>query len=98
MDLQACTETLRARVGQSSGLDATLKFDCGEDGVVHIDGLTLPNVVGNEDKAADCTVHVSLQDLSALVAGELDPTTGFMTGKLRVSGDMSVALKMQRIL
>jgi putative sterol carrier protein len=33
-----------------------------------------------------------------LVSGELDPTTAFMTGKIKVSGDMSVALKLQRVL
>jgi hypothetical protein len=38
MDMQACTEALRAKVGESSGLNATLKFDCGADGVAYIDG------------------------------------------------------------
>jgi putative sterol carrier protein len=32
------------------------------------------------------------------LSGELDPTTGFMMGKFKVSGDMSVALKLQRIV
>ena len=98
MDLQACTETLRARVGDASGLDATLKFDCGDAGVVHVDARSIPNTVGNDDRDADCTIGVSLDDLTAMLAGELEPATAFMTGKLRVRGDMSVALKLQRIL
>ncbi len=98
MDLQACTETLRAKVGTASGFNATLKFDCAEDGVVHIDGLSVPNSVSNEDKEAACTVHISLENLAALISGELEPTTGFMMGKFKVSGDMSVALKMQRLV
>ena len=32
------------------------------------------------------------------LSGELEPTTGFMMGKFKVSGDMSVALKLQRIV
>lgn len=98
MDLQACTESLRGKVGDSSGLDATLKFDCGAAGVVYIDGRSIPNTVSNEDKDADCTVGITLENLTAMLDGELEPATAFMTGKLKVSGDMSVALKLQRIV
>jgi putative sterol carrier protein len=98
MDLRACTEALRSKVGESSGLNATLKFHCGDDGVVHIDGVAMPNVVSNDDRDAQCTVLISLQNLAAMVAGELEPTTGFMTGRFTVEGDMSVAMKLQRIV
>ncbi len=98
MDLQACTDALRAKVGDQSGLNATLKFDCGADGVAYIDGRSVPNTVSNEDKDADCTVAISLENLAALLSGELEPTTGFMMGKFKVSGDMSVALKLQRVV
>ena len=54
MDMQACTEALRAKVGDASGLNATLKFDCGADGVLVIDGKSVPNTVSNTDvEAAD---------------------------------------------
>mgnify|MGYP001412643571 FL=1 len=59
MDLQACTDTLRTRVGESSGLNATLKFDCGVDGVVFLDGAAMPNTVDNNDRDADCTIGIS---------------------------------------
>ena len=98
MDLQACTEALRAKVGASSGLDAVLKFDCGADGVVVIDAKAVPNTVDNTDREADCTVAITLENLAALMTGELEPTTGFMMGKFKVSGDMSVALKLQRVV
>ncbi len=98
MDMQACTESLRAKMGQSSGLNATLKFDCGADGVAYLDGKSVPNSVSNEDKEADCTVAITLENLAALLTGELEPTTGFMMGKFKVSGDMSVALKLQRVV
>lgn len=96
--MQACTETLRAKVGDASGLNAVLKFDCGADGVVVIDGRAVPNTVGNEDREADCTVAITLENLAALLTGELEPTTGFMMGKFKVSGDMSVAMKLQRVV
>ena len=98
MDMPTCTEALRAKVGAASGLNATLKFDCGADGVAFIDGKSVPNSVSNENKEADCTIAITLENLVALMSGELEPTTGFMMGKFKVSGDMSVAMKLQRVV
>jgi len=98
MDMATCTQTLREKVGDASGLNATLKFDCGADGVFFIDGKSVPNSVSNEDKEADCTVAITLENLGSMLRGELEPATGFMTGKLKVSGDMSVAMKLQRLV
>jgi putative sterol carrier protein len=98
MDMQACTENLRGKVGEQSGLGATLKFDCGADGVIVLDGRSVPNRVHNDDVETDCTVAISHDNLVALLTGELDPTTGFMMGKFKVSGDMSVAMKLQRVV
>jgi len=98
MDLQACTDALRAKVGDNSGLGAVLKFDCGADGVVLIDGKAMPNTVSNDDTAADCTIAITLENLTALMTGALEPVTGFMSGRFKVSGDMSVAMKLQRVV
>lgn len=98
MDLQACTEAIRTKVGAQSNLNATLKFDCGSDGVVYVDALAAPNTVSNENLEAGCTVNMSLADLSAMLAGELNPVNGFMEGKLKVSGDMSVAMRLQNVV
>ena len=98
MDLQACTDTIRNKVGGDSGLNATLKFDCGADGCIYVDGQGTPNTVSNDNKDADCTIIISLANLGAMIRGELAPTTGFMTGKLKVDGDMGVAMRLQRVL
>ena len=98
MDLQACTEALRAKMGAASGLNATLKFDCGADGVVVLDGRSVPNAVHNDNVDTDCTVAITVENLAALLTGELEPATGFMMGKFKVSGDMSVAMKLQRVV
>lgn len=98
MDMQAITGALRAKVGESSGLNATLKFDCGDEGVVVIDGKSTPNTVDNNDREADCTITITRENLAALMSGELEPTTGFMMGKFKVAGDMGVAMKLQRVV
>ena len=98
MNLDTCTDTIRQKVGADSGLGSTLKFDCGADGAVYIDAKSTPNSVNNSNAEADCTVGITLENLNALLTGELDPTTGFMMGKLKVSGDMSVAMRLQRVI
>jgi putative sterol carrier protein len=98
MDMQACTTALRAKVGDASGLNATLKFDCGADGVAYIDGKSVPNTVSNENLDADCTVAISLENLAALLTGDLEPANGFRMGKFKVSVDMAVAMKLQRVV
>lgn len=98
MNLEACTAAIRTKVGADSGLDATLKFDCGADGVIYIDAKSKPNTVSNNDSEAQCTIGISLDHLNALLSGELNPTTGFMAGKLKVTGDMSVAMRLQRVI
>jgi putative sterol carrier protein len=98
MDLPTATEMLRSKVGDQSGLNAVLKFDTGAEGVIVIDGKSMPNTVDNTDRDADCTVAITMANLGDLLSGELEPTTGFMTGKFKVSGDMSVALKLQRVV
>lgn len=98
MSLESATNTIKGRVGDDAGLGATLKFDCGDDGVIVINGRAKPNTVSNDNGDADCTVGLSLGDLEAMLAGDLAPTTAFMTGKLRVEGDMGVAMKLQSLM
>lgn len=98
MSLESATNTIKTRVGDDAGLGATLKFDCGDDGVIVIDGRAKPNTVSNDDRDADCTVGLTIGDLEAMLAGDLAPTTAFMTGKLRVEGDMGVAMKLQSLM
>jgi putative sterol carrier protein len=98
MNLEECTQAIRTKVGADSGLAATLKFDCGADGIIVIDGKSTPNTVSNDNTDVDCTVGITLDNLNAMLSGDLEPATGFMAGKLKVSGDMSVAMRLQRVI
>jgi putative sterol carrier protein len=98
MDLHGVTKVLRERVGSDSGLGTSLKLDCGSEGVVLINGGSTPNTVSNEDGDAACTIALSLDTLRRLLLRELEPTAAFMMGKLKVDGDMGVAMKLQHLL
>ena len=93
MSIQDVAEKMRSRV-ENSGFDRSVKFDTGADGVIVIDGQS----ISTTDAPADCTIKLSLDDLEALTSGELNPTAAFMTGKIKVEGDMSVAMALSQVL
>lgn len=76
------------------GFKDRLKFDCGADGMI----LLSPEGVSQADEAADCTIKITTENLGKLLKGKLNPMTGVMMGKLKVSGNPAVALKMAEML
>ena len=92
--VEEITERLRTAVAGDTSLNKTITVDLKGEGFIHIaDGQ-----VTNEDAPADCTIIVAREDLESMVRGELDPTMAFMTGKLKINGDMSVALQLAPLL
>lgn len=73
-----------------------VKLDFGDEGVVMLDGVA--NAVTEEDGAADTTLKVAWADWEDMAAGKLDGMTAFMTGKLKVEGDMGNAMQLQGVL
>jgi putative sterol carrier protein len=97
--LQRIISEMGDRLGVNSGLGGTLKFDFGEPGSVFVDGKSHPNSVSDgAGRSADCTITVGLETFEKMVKGELDGTSAFMQGKLRVAGDMGLAMKLGPIL
>ena len=46
---------------------------------------------------ADCTLSATEESFERIVAGEQNATTAYMTGKLKIKGDMGAAMKLQKI-
>lgn len=74
-----------------------VKLHFGDEGAILLDGQA-NQVTEDADAAADTTIKVSWADWQAMAAGQLDGMTAFMTGKLKVEGDMSNAMQLQGVL
>lgn len=98
MDLQKIAEALQARIAGKSALGGTVKFNLGSAGSIYLDGSGTDNIINTSNALADCTVSMSEEDFSDLMSGQLDPTTAFMQGKMKVDGDMGVAMKLSRLV
>ena len=73
-----------------------VKLDFGDDGAVMLDGSA--QQVSEDNGVADTTIKVGWDDWQQMAAGQLDGMTAFMTGKLKVEGDMSNAMQLQGVL
>jgi putative sterol carrier protein len=98
-------EALEALAGSASaeklkGMDATLLFDLSGEGggqwTVTIDEGQVDFTEGSPEPPT-VTVEASVQDLKALVTGELSPMAAFMQGRVKVKGDMSIAMQLQKL-
>ena len=74
----------------------TVKLDFGDQGTIMLDGNA--NKVTEDDGAADTTIKIAWDDWQSMADGQLDGMTAFMTGKLKVEGDMSNAMQLQGVL
>lgn len=95
MGIEELVEEMRRRAGQNLKLGYKVKFVLGDEGIISWDGTEHPPVIEAGDQGdANTTITITPENLEKLMAGKLDPTLGYMTGKLKVEGSMGVALKL----
>ncbi|MAS43037.1 SCP-2 sterol transfer family protein [Albimonas donghaensis] len=92
--LNEAAELLRERLDGNS-VNGSVKFDVEGLGALRIDDDVVSVDEGGE---ADCTISADEETFRGLVSGETSPTSAFMTGKLRVDGDMSKAMALASVL
>lgn len=97
MTLQELTEQIKNKVTQADDINATVKITT-DRGVVYIDGKQSPPVVSNEDKPADCDLQITVDNLVKMGNGDLNPMMAVMTKKLKIDGNMGIAMKMGSIM
>ena len=97
MNLDTVLEQFNKQAGNTSPIGGTIKFVL--DGQpIYVDGSGDGNVVSAEDKDADCTITTSMETLQQLRSGDLNPMMAVMGGKVKISGDMGLAMKLQNLI
>ena len=93
MSIQDMAQQITEGLGSDdSGVGKTVKLDFGDDGCILIDLKNAPHTVTTEDGDSDVTLKIGLEDYTKMLAGELDGQMAFMTGKLKLEGDMGAAM------
>ncbi len=92
--LDSLTQKVREIVGEKDAMGFNVLFDLGDAGAIHVAGENAPVEVTNERLEAVTTFIVTPEDLGAMLAGDLQPMGAFMSGKLKVEGDMGKAMQI----
>ena len=80
-------EILAEKIGN---FDGSVKFVIEDEGAIMLDGDGIRT--GDED--AECTLTASSDTFEGILSGDVNPTTAFMTGKLKLDGDMGQAMRL----
>lgn len=77
-----------------SGFDSSAKFELEGVGsiIVDADGARV------DDGDADVTMTADAETFEGIMSGDMNPTSAFMTGKLKIDGDMGIAMKLASVL
>jgi putative sterol carrier protein len=77
----------------SGGFDGIAKFVIEDEGQIVVDS----EGARQGDDEADVTLFASLDTFRAMMEGDLNPTAAFMTGKLKIDGDMGKAMQLAQV-
>ena len=92
-------DTLESSVDASktAGMNNSYLFEIEGAGTWKVDVADGSVSVTEGAADADVVIRASQETFSAIASGEQNPTTAYMTGKLKVEGDMGAALKLQKL-
>ena len=87
----------RADASKTAGMNNSYLFDIEGAGtwLVTVDDGAVSVAEGEGE--ADATISTNEENFAKIVAGEHNPTTAYMTGKLKIKGDMGAAMKLQKL-
>ena len=98
MSIETVTEQIKQKISLAANLDAKVKFDFGDEGVVFVDATQNPPEIHHEDQEADVVLITTIDTFQNIANGTQDPNVAFMMGKLKVKGSMGLAMKLNSIL
>ncbi len=87
----------RADSSKTAGMSNSYVFDIEGAGEwkVDVDDGTVTVTEGGGD--ADVVISTSQETFEKIIAGDVNPTSAYMTGKLKIKGDMGAAMKLQKL-
>jgi putative sterol carrier protein len=91
--VDAAVKALNEKLG-GGGIDGSVKFVIEDEGAVRID----EDGAKADDGDADCVLTADADTFRGILDGDVNPTAAFMSGRLKVDGDMGLAMKLGSVL
>lgn len=96
--LQQILAALTKKIGTDCGIKACWTYDLGPDGHIFVDCKTVPHRITRENGGGNCLIAIGIEDMWRLMTGQADSQSVFTQGKIRLSGDMGLILKIYTLL
>ena len=97
MSIEKIVDDITNQASNIEPVGAKIKFILDDD-IILIDGSGDSNVVSQEDAEADTTIITTQENFVKLKTGDLNPMMAVMTGKVKIKGDMGLAMKLQSLM
>ena len=100
MALDEIVTEMQGQADKLKELNHTVLFDLGDEGKVLLDttGGAVKIVPNPDSDDAETTLVLSPENMTKLIAGDLNPMVAFTLGKLKVFGSKGIALKLSSLL
>jgi len=99
--MSVISESLQKNTAKNKGLNGVFQFELsGEEPLDFYFKLSdgVPEVVEGKAESSSITISMSGSDFKDMQNGKLNGMSAFMSGKLKVKGDMSLAMKLESLI
>ena len=83
--------------GRDSGLDATIKFNFGEEGIIYHRRSIQAQLGQQRGQRSKITITVTRENFERIIDHKLNPKFALMTGKMRLKGDIRIAMRLDKV-
>jgi|TARA_B100000700_G_C14533561_1_gene618676 putative sterol carrier protein len=91
-EIEAAIKLLEEKISDEK-LDGSIKFQIESLGSIIIEN----GIVEKSDRDTDCTLLGDIETFKEILAGDLNSTTAFMSGRLKIEGSMTIAMQYNRV-
>jgi len=95
--IEELTKKVHEAVSKQTAFGFNVRFDIDGTENIYVHGENNPIQVSNDSDAADTVFKVNTKDLAAMLDGDLSPMSAYITGKMKIEGDMGKAMQLSSI-
>jgi len=95
--IEELTKKVQEAVSKQTAFGFNVRFDVDGTENIYVHGEGDPIQVSNDSDPADTVFKVNTKDLIAMLDGDLSPMSAYITGKMKIEGDMGKAMQLSSI-
>ncbi|MDB2543439.1 SCP2 sterol-binding domain-containing protein [Woeseiaceae bacterium] len=95
--LEELTQKIQEAISKKAAFGFNVRFDLDDDESIYVQATSEPVKVSSAKDPADTVFKVSKSNLEAMLDGKLSPMSAYITGKMKIEGDMTKAMQLSSL-